>query len=166
MRTSDPAAAVLRIAELPAVALAVAPAPDVEGADGSADPLNLATGALYARVPDDRGRWLSLVVDDEPLPESVTATADHAAPTVDRAEDLSPLAAPIEAVVGGLFDTPAGVVALLDAANEQRRVVDLLWAAYQIGAVQLPAALADRIERARRSWPDALAASTLAMLPS
>jgi hypothetical protein len=84
-----------------------------------------------------------------------TLAATRARPTSD---DIAspPLAAPPEAVASALWASPAEVLGLLTAASEHRRVVDLIWNAAQIGALQLPPPLVAAIERARASWPPAL----------
>jgi hypothetical protein len=165
MRIGDPAVAVVRPAELSV--LSVVPAPDVEGSEQTVEAplLNVGLGAPYARVPSERTRWLTLVVDVE---TEASGDAPEDAGTADPAAEqapLAPLAAGLETVAAGLFESPTSLVALLQAANEHRRIVDLLWAAHEIGAVRLPAALAERIERARQSWPSVLPGS-VALAPA
>jgi hypothetical protein len=67
-----------------------------------------------------------------------------------------PLAEPLEAAASALWASPAEVLGLLAAASEHRRVVDLIWNASQIGALQLPPSLIAAMERARASWPQVL----------
>ena len=156
MRIGDPAVASVRPVELSLLSLVSAP-----GLAGSeemveAPTINVVPGAVYARVPSPPDRWLSLVVDDEPAELADMSEDERTAALATEPTVLPPLAAGLEAVVGGLFDSPASIVTLLQAANEHRRIVDLLWAAHEMGAVRLPAALADRIDRARQAWPSVL----------
>lgn len=81
--------------------------------------------------------------------------------TIARSSDdgaSPPLAEPIDVAVSALWGSPADVLGLLAAASEHRRIVDLIWNAAQIGALQLPPALMTAMERARASWPQALPA--------
>jgi hypothetical protein len=78
-----------------------------------------------------------------------------------RGDDIAspPLAEPVESAAAGLWASPADLLGLLTAASEHRRVVDLIWSASQIGALQLPPTLVAALERARASWPQALPVS-------
>jgi hypothetical protein len=163
MRTSDPAGAALRIAELTLVLDAPVA---VDGELGtSPEVYNVPPGAVYARVPDAQDRWLALVSDDGPTGGQQAPPGSGRSPAPQEGEaELPPMAEPLATAVAGVFDSPASVVGLLKAANEHRRVVDEIWAAFQAGALQLPAALAERIERTRTTWPAAL--MTPVSLPS
>ena len=112
--------------------------------------------AIPTTTPDRS--YLRLVSNDvvsSSVPEATPVAATRARPTSD---DIAspPLAAPPEAVASALWASPAEVLGLLTAASEHRRVVDLIWNAAQIGALQLPPPLVAAIERARASWPQAL----------
>lgn len=171
MRTSDPAAA-LRLDGSTAVAAAKLP-PDV---DPGTSCCNMATDQPDGTAPEPRRRWLALVTDDDPaLGEDTNrsesggaseAATDRSTFLVPAALPAVPMAAPVETVVSTLFDGPAAVVGLLETANEQRRVIDLLWSAYEMGAIQLPNALAAHIQRARDCWPTALGVLPGIPLPS
>ena len=161
MRTSDPAVA-LRIGEPSAVAAAPLPS----DGDPTLDPTvscNLGADAPYARVRDEPRRWLTLVADDEPPPPAAPTLAARG---TDATADPLPMAAPIDGVIGSTFGSSAALRELLDAANEHRRVVDLIWTAHEFGAVQLPAALVTRLERARAAWPAALSGLSVGAAPA
>lgn len=130
---------------------------------------NMATDLPCGTVSDYKRRWLTLVPDDAPAPAGVEiegadvhAASQRAAdvvalPAHTTAAALPPMAAPVDAFVPTLFEVPEGVLALLETANEQRRVLDLLWSAYEMGAIQLPNVLATKLQRACSHWPAALA---------
>jgi hypothetical protein len=161
MPISDPALA-LRMTDASAVAVAPLPA-DAEPESLDALSHNLGGGALYARAQEAPRRWLSLVTEDDRETVEATGEAPEAATTT---ADLPPFAAPMESVLPTLFDSPAALRELLEAANEHRRVVDILWSAYELGAVQLPQSLASRLERARANWPTVLGPLSLSPLPT
>ena len=120
-------------------------------------------------VAPDRS-YLRLVSNDvAPMP---AAPASDAAPAVatpalapmrarPSSDDIAspPLAEPLAAVASALWASPAEVLGLLAAASEHRRVIDLIWNAAQIGALQLPPSLVAAMERARATWPQALPVS-------
>jgi hypothetical protein len=119
-----------------------------------------APSAIPASTPDRS--YLRLVSNDVVPPSAPETTPVVATLAVARARPTSddiaspPLAAPLEAVASALWASPAEVLGLLAAASEHRRVVDLIWNAAQIGALQLPPPLLAAMERARASWPQAL----------
>ena len=149
MRTIDPAAT-LRVPETSAFCtpglqhmFAVVPAP--HRADDQ-------------QTTESHERKLALVRDDdanEPA-QHASARATTDAPSADGMVDPPPLAHPIGDVVVSLWASPSDLLELLRIANEQRRLLESLATAVQIGAVQLPRSLAERIDHARTCWPQAL----------
>jgi len=126
-------------------------------------------------VAPDRS-YLRLVSNDvAPMPAGppsdaapvVATPAPTLAPTLapmrtrPSSDDIAspPLAEPLAAVASALWASPAEVLGLLAAASEHRRVIDLIWNAAQIGALQLPPSLVAAMERARATWPQALPVS-------
>jgi len=103
---------------------------------------------MPAAPPSDAAR---VVATPAPAPMRVRPSSDDIA--------SPPLAEPLAAVASALWASPAEVLGLLAAASEHRRVIDLIWNAAQIGALQLPPSLVAAMERARATWPQALPVS-------
>jgi hypothetical protein len=107
---------------------------------------------------ESRERRLALVRDDDVIEPAQRAHTTTGAPTADGTVDPPPLAQPLGDIVASLWASPSDLVELLRVANEQRRLLESLATAVQIGAVQLPRSLAERIDHARTCWPQALLA--------
>jgi len=72
---------------------------------------------------------------------------------------VPPMAEPPTAVASALWATPTAVLDLLSTASEHRRALDLVRTACEIGAIQLPPALVEVLDRARATWPATLPCS-------
>jgi len=138
-------------------------APETNGS-ASLLPGSGVTAASVAPVAGERAHLRLLPTEDVPA----TTASDVARALAPRStvaprassDDIAspPLADSLDAAASTLWASPADVLGLLAAASEHRRIVDLIWNAAQIGALQLPPALLTAMERARASWPQALPA--------
>lgn len=129
-----------------------------------ATPSSSQSSTVHAATPLSAGRrHLTLVPggagDEPPVRAAYPATTPLPWPT---ATDIvvPPMAEPPAAVAASSWSSPAAILDLLASASEHRRVLELIWSAREVGAVQLPPALADAIERARATWPAVLPASS------
>lgn len=130
-------------------------------ADASCAARPVAVSSIGAVPVAPERSHLRLLSSDDVAPAAMHAVVRplvprDAAPASDDDLASPPLAAPLSASVSALWGSPADVLGLLAAASEHRRVVDLIWNAAQLGALQLPPALVTAMERARATWPTAL----------
>lgn len=98
------------------------------------------------------------------IPGNPEPTVDRPAPPGARqpagwpAADIvvPPMAESPASMATALWATPAALLDLLHAASEHRRALDLVRTACELGAIQVPPALAEALDRARASWPSSL----------
>jgi len=141
---SEPAATPWAVDRAPDAALATTPSSASTSVTPSAAPavaacrhLTLLAGGAEPAV----GRPTA------PRPPAAFPAADIAVP---------PMAESPTAIAAALFATPAALLDLLAAAAEHRRALDLVRTASEIGAIRIPPALAEALDRARASWPASL----------
>jgi len=144
MRTSDPAVAALQLEEL-ATPLT----------SSRTEMMTVAVGAESEHGASSE-RALTLVVtpaaDARPLPGGEDATGDAMSVTA-----LPVLAASLERTAATLWASPVQMVELLQVANAQRRLLDTIAIAYELGAAHLPASLAADLAVVRgNAWPQLL----------
>ena len=92
---------------------------------------------------------------DRPMPVGTRQPASWSAADI----VVPPMAEAPTSIAAALWASPAALLDLLAAAAEHRRALDLVRTACEIGAIQMPPALAEALDRARASWPASLPCS-------
>lgn len=114
------------------------------------------TTALASDLPATTRRHLSLIIADAPEERLAPPAADR--PAMRHTDDIvvPAMAEPATTMASALWASPAAVLDLLSAASEHRRALDLVRTACEIGAIQMPPALVEILDRARATWPASL----------